>query len=363
MLSVLYGRMGQFQRSQQQQVSISGQRVYKTSVDLGDAKLTYQNNNGQETLDVEVRPEFLQQIVERVQRGPVYPPIYEYELAGYIFMHVDHTTGELGSSGGEFIPTVPIPFSLSVNDQVVLSGEFTQERDSQWNAAALFGRNVLKYHSHRDDRNEVAQGKFIDYPSPKRKTHVDEYDEWNMPFSGDLPEYEIFNVPGGLLGVLDMTLWDGATTPLILDGTPPNQSRALGGGITHFDDITKSPMKPFDKNKISLDFSAPAGVTFQGYVIIEFFARSELRKVKKTWRFAAVDGQEAFLNDRAGYIFANFGNYNTLSVSPRLTVPYWWQVYSSVPGLAASGDMIIDTPNNHQDDAQFGRELILDLSR
>lgn len=48
------GLIGQFLRSQHQQLEISGQRYYKTSIEWDGARATYQNNNGQDTLWISV---------------------------------------------------------------------------------------------------------------------------------------------------------------------------------------------------------------------------------------------------------------------------------------------------------------------
>lgn len=51
------GEIGQFLNSQHQQVQLSGQRVYKASIEWDGARATYQHNNGQDTLYIDVRTE------------------------------------------------------------------------------------------------------------------------------------------------------------------------------------------------------------------------------------------------------------------------------------------------------------------
>lgn len=365
LLNMLYGQIGQFQQSQQQQVNLSGQHQYKTTLSLPDAQITYQNNNGQETLWVEVSPQLIEQARREPEKVPRYPPIYEYELGGYIFFEIDHSIGDIDNTTGELIPSVPVTWVMSVNDVPVTSGSFTNERDSTYWTAVLFGSSALTYHSHRDSANRVVEdGKFVAFPSPKRKTSQPEYDQQGNPASGDLPEYFIFRVPGGVLGERDMTLWDGVMTPLILDGDGgPNDSRVIGGGVTRYT-LAQSPLNLNGLNKITIDISAPDGVDASGYIMGEFFSR-ELREVRKTWRFPAIDGQKAFLNDRGSYWFVPFTNQSALNTSAS-QLPYgnFYYPYNSVPGTISGSRMVADSPDNYtEDDPVMVRELILDLRK
>jgi hypothetical protein len=54
LLGQYQGVLAQFQLGQQQQVAISGQRYYKASRTMPGARMTYQNNDGQETITLEL---------------------------------------------------------------------------------------------------------------------------------------------------------------------------------------------------------------------------------------------------------------------------------------------------------------------
>lgn len=358
LLGMFSGKIGQFYRSQQQQVGISGQRYYKTGVNWGDARATYQNNEGQETVWVEVSPEILQQAQQSSLN-----PIYEYELGGYIFFWIDHVTGPAHDKDNNPIPTIPVDFSFKINDSSVISGTFTDERDSSFLAAVVFGKNALHYHSHADAMNDVTQ-KFVSYPSPKRESAIDRLDEFGNPYSGDLPEYTIFTKEGSLQ-FLDMSYWQLANTPIYyIGGESPVANRDLGGGVTKFPDLTASPLNLNGENRLAVDINSPISrPTIDGFIFGEFFSR-ELREVKKTWRFAAAPGQTAFVNDRAAYFQASFTNNTSLSTTGS-QVPYgnFFFPYNSIPGMLSGDGLTADAPNDYQDDTVLVRELILDLSK
>lgn len=360
------GQIDQFIRAQHQRAKLSGLSQHKASIDTGEVRMTYRNNEGQDTVDVEVST----QVLERI-RNELLPPLYDQEFGGYILIDVEHFPEELGlDGGGNVIPTVPISFVVELNGQAIVAGDFSMERDNSFDAVVLFGKNALKYHSHRDARNAVApfDHDLIGFPSPKLKTDRPAYDTNGNPDTGDLPEYEIFMVPGGFYSTQDMTLWDACTTPLSTSGTPPFQDRFYGGGVSRYDDISRSPLIKNGKNKLTINVSAPSNVTVTGYVLGEFFSRN-LRKVLKTWRFTAAHSQDAFLNDRNLYFKSSYTNKSSLDSGADF-LPYgnFYFPYNSIPGTITgtgpNGEVLTaDAPNALQDTAVMVRELIFDLSK
>jgi hypothetical protein len=310
------GQIQQFIRAQHQRAQLSGLPQHKASSSRDGVTLSYHNNYGQDTLTVEVHPKRLEEI-----KSKIYPPLQDMEFGGYIYFEIDRNSGDPGDH-----------FSMQLNGVELFSYTFGDFYDAAFWAVVTFGENALHYHSYSDEANEVTQ-RFIQYPSPKYKDKNYVY----MPYdpvsgfgSGDftpilLPYYAVFRVPGGVLGLNHMTLWDGVNTPLLVDA---GSNRFIGGGVQKFDDLNSSPLVPHGQNSITVTTSS--NVFLSGYVMAEFFSRS-VRNVSQSWRYTAADqSQQIWMNDQPIYLTANFSNNGDMSQAA------WTGAFNTLDGAIAS---------------------------